>query len=93
MEQITPGLAGGASVVLLTVLFGALFRVVQLMLRTQRDCTVECAELRADLQWERQGKDAMIHACQQASVPIPPLVWQPRPQTDASSQGRRRDDA
>lgn len=80
MSDFAPGVAGGASIALLIVLFGALFRVIQLNLRTQRDCEKECASCRADLQWEQQRKDAMIHACQQANPPIviPAIVWRRR---------------
>jgi hypothetical protein len=81
VDQITPGLAGGASVVFVTMLVGAIFRVIQLMGKQRTECQAECEVLRVKLAWEQQGKDAMIHACQQAvpPVPIPAIVWQRPP--------------
>lgn len=91
MEQITPGLAGGASVVLLTLLLSALFRFLQLMRRRDADAMWENSELRADLQWERQLNSMLIREVQQAGVGVPPIVWAQRPPSP-ERQKRKKDD-
>lgn len=90
MGDFTPGIAGGASVVLLGVLFTAMFKFIGLMRRRDREAIWENSELKADLQWADQQKAAMIFDLQRAGLTVPEIVWQQRPKAPTRLEEKAR---
>lgn len=89
MDTFANGAANTVSLVLATLLLGAVFQLIRTLTHDRRDCSHELSESRADCQWEKQINDELITACQRAQVPLPAITFQQRPPTP-SRRARKR---
>lgn len=95
MGDFTPQIAASGAVILLSVVIGATFRLLNLQGR--RDATYEdrIADLEADLLWCGQQRSELITHCQKSGLQVPASVWQVRParRSPKTRKGRSKHDA